>query len=169
MKAYISRIEEVNPIINAVVDNRFEDAIRDAQYVDKLVASGKKSEDELAAETPFLGVPYTTKECFNTKGNAYYVRLPPSANCRKFLKLHKFILVGLGLHRCAGLVASKDFIAEEDAPAIQLMKNAGAILLGVTNTSELCMWWESQNKVYGRTCNPYKTTRIVGGSSGTEN
>lgn len=28
--------------------------------------------------------------------------------------------------------------------------------------------WESYNKLYGRTSNPYNTTRIVGGSSGGE-
>ena len=48
------------------------------------------------------------------------------------------------------------------------MMSAGGIMLGVTNVSELCMWMESNNKVYGRTCNPYNTTRTVGGSSGGE-
>lgn len=40
--------------------------------------------------------------------------------------------------------------------------------MGVTNTSELCMWMESANKLYGRTRNPFDPTRIVGGSSGGE-
>lgn len=40
--------------------------------------------------------------------------------------------------------------------------------MAVTNTSELCMWMESQNNVYGRTRNPYDLSRIVGGSSGGE-
>ena len=48
------------------------------------------------------------------------------------------------------------------------MKSAGCILLAVTNVSELCMWMESNNKVYGRTNNPYHTGRTVGGSSGGE-
>ena len=48
------------------------------------------------------------------------------------------------------------------------MKAAGCIMLAVTNVSELCMWMESNNKVYGRTCNPYHTGRTVGGSSGGE-
>lgn len=30
------------------------------------------------------------------------------------------------------------------------------------------MWFESYNPIYGRTNNPYDTTRIVGGSSGGE-
>ena len=48
------------------------------------------------------------------------------------------------------------------------MKSAGCILLAVTNVSELCMWMESNNKVYGRSNNPYHTGRTVGGSSGGE-
>lgn len=44
----------------------------------------------------------------------------------------------------------------------------GGIPLAVTNVSEICMWWESSNKIYGQTRNPYNTTRIVGGSSGGE-
>ena len=39
---------------------------------------------------------------------------------------------------------------------------------GMPNTSELCMWMESFNKVYGRSNNPYDVTRTVGGSSGGE-
>ena len=46
---------------------------------------------------------------------------------------------------------------------VAAMKEAGGIMLGVTNVSELCMWMESNNKVYGRTCNPYHTGRTVGG------
>ena len=53
-------------------------------------------------------------------------------------------------------------------PAVARLRAAGAIPLGVTNTSELCMWMESFNKVYGITNNPYDPTRTVGGSSGGE-
>lgn len=48
------------------------------------------------------------------------------------------------------------------------LRKAGAIPLGVSNTSELCMWMESYNEVYGRSNNPYDHARIVGGSSGGE-
>lgn len=68
VKAFITRIKEVNIIINAMVDTRYEDAIREAQQVDELIACCEKSEEQLKEETPFLGVPYTTKECFEVKG-----------------------------------------------------------------------------------------------------
>ncbi len=73
-----------------------------------------------------------------------------------------------GMPQTAGLVARKAFRATQDATAVQRLRTAGAIPLGVTNTSELCMWMESSNRVYGTTNNPYDRTRIVGGSSGGE-
>ena len=70
----------------------------------------------------------------------------------------------------AGLVRRKDIVAMADATAVARVRAAGGIPLGVTNTntSELCMWMESTNNVYGRSNNPYDPSRIVGGSSGGE-
>lgn len=67
-----------------------------------------------------------------------------------------------------GLVQRKHIVGQFDSDFVVLMKKAGAILLAVTNVSELAMWWESHNHVYGRSCNPYDSNRIVGGSSGGE-
>ncbi|HWC25641.1 MAG TPA: amidase family protein, partial [Solirubrobacteraceae bacterium] len=44
----------------------------------------------------------------------------------------------------------------------------GAIPLGVTNTPELCLWIETENRQYGRTNNAYSAKRTAGGSSGGE-
>ena len=74
----------------------------------------------------------------------------------------------LGLSFSAGLYKRRNIKGSTDADAVACMKRAGAILLGVTNVSELAMWWESHNYVHGRSCNPYNTSRIVGGSSGGE-
>jgi fatty acid amide hydrolase 2 len=68
----------------------------------------------------------------------------------------------------AGLVARRDYRALESASAVQRLIDAGAIPLGVTNTSELTLWIESDNRVYGRTNNPYDSSRTAGGSSGGE-
>ena len=65
----------------------------------------------------------------------------------------------------SGLVARKEFRAPEDADVVKFMRNAGAILLCTTNTSELCMWMESSNRLYGMTKNPYNLSRIVGGNN----
>lgn len=66
----------------------------------------------------------------------------------------------------SGLVNRRNVVATSDATVVSRLKQAGAIPLGVTNCSELCMWYESSNRVYGRTNNPYDLQRIVGGSSG---
>jgi fatty acid amide hydrolase 2 len=73
-----------------------------------------------------------------------------------------------GMPNCGGLVARAQVRAETTAPVAQRLIDAGAIPLGLTNTSELCMWIESDNRVYGRTRNPYDPDRIAGGSSGGE-
>ncbi len=46
---------------------------------------------------------------------------------------------------------------------MQRLIDAGFIPLGVTNTSELTMWIESDNRVYGRTRNAYDPHRTAGG------
>ena len=51
-------------------------------------------------------------------------------------------------------------------PPSQRLVDAGAIPLGVTNTSELTLWIESENPVWGRTNNAYDPRRTAGGSSG---
>ncbi len=87
-----------------------------------------------------LGVPCTIKESFAVKG----------------------------MPNCAGLVARRDYRAETTAPSAQRLIDAGAIPLGLTNVSELTLWIESDNRVYGRTSNPYDPSRAAGGSSGGE-
>lgn len=66
----------------------------------------------------------------------------------------------------SGLISRQDVVATVDGPAVAQLKRVGAIPLGVTNTSELCMWLESNNHLHGITNNPYDTERIAGGSSG---
>lgn len=73
-----------------------------------------------------------------------------------------------GMPHCAGLVCRREHRATETASAVGRVIEAGAIPLGVTNTSELTMWIESDNRVYGRTLNAYDPKRIAGGSSGGE-
>jgi fatty acid amide hydrolase 2 len=73
-----------------------------------------------------------------------------------------------GMPHSSGLLARADKRAEADAPTVARLRQAGAIPLGVTNVSELCMWMECDNKVYGCSSNPYDAGRTPGGSSGGE-
>ncbi len=71
--------------------------------------------------------------------------------------------------RCeAGTKLREGYVASSDAPLVSRLRNAGAIILGVTNTPELLMAWETDNLLYGRTDNPWDISRTAGGSSGGE-
>lgn len=72
-------------------------------------------------------------------------------------------------HLCeAGSRLRAGYIAAADAPLVARLRAAGAVILGVTNTPELLMAWETDNLLYGRTNNPWDVTRTAGGSSGGE-
>ncbi|MEA2232700.1 MAG: aspartyl-tRNA(Asn)/glutamyl-tRNA(Gln) amidotransferase subunit [Solirubrobacteraceae bacterium] len=73
-----------------------------------------------------------------------------------------------GMPNCAGLVSRHKLRSNANAPTVQRLIDAGAIPLGVTNTPELCLWIETENRQYGRTNNAYDRTRTAGGSSGGE-
>jgi len=76
--------------------------------------------------------------------------------------------IGLeGMPHSCGLIARRSCKAK-DATVVRRLRQAGAIPLGVTNVSELGMWMESSNKLYGCSNNPYNTNHTVGGSSGGE-
>jgi Asp-tRNA(Asn)/Glu-tRNA(Gln) amidotransferase A subunit family amidase len=68
----------------------------------------------------------------------------------------------------AGSRLRQGFVASKDAPIVARLRAAGAIILGVTNTPEFLMAWETDNLLYGRTNNPWDLTRTAGGSSGGE-
>jgi Asp-tRNA(Asn)/Glu-tRNA(Gln) amidotransferase A subunit family amidase len=71
--------------------------------------------------------------------------------------------------RCeSGTRLRAGLVAQQDAPLVTRLKNAGAIILGVTNTPELLMAWETDNLLYGRTNSPWDLERTPGGSSGGE-
>jgi Asp-tRNA(Asn)/Glu-tRNA(Gln) amidotransferase A subunit family amidase len=71
--------------------------------------------------------------------------------------------------RCeAGTRLRAGFVAKQDAPLVTRLKNAGAIVLGMTNAPEFLMAWETDNLLYGRTNSPWDLERTPGGSSGGE-
>lgn len=69
MKGFIERVEEVNPIINAVVAKQYASALEEARAVDVQLMQDPLSEELSVEKKPFLGVPLTVKEAFAWKGN----------------------------------------------------------------------------------------------------
>lgn len=68
LESFIRRVKEVNPLLNCVVDQRYDDALKEAAAADELIKSGKYTVEQLAEQKPFLGVPITTKDCISVKG-----------------------------------------------------------------------------------------------------
>jgi len=133
VKSYIAHIQEVNPNINALVEDRFDKAIEEAGHLDSMLVQNQ-------VKGPLHGVPISIKECFHVTD----------------MKI------------TGGLEHRQDLISKEDAEIVSRLKNAGAILLGKTNTPALSFCQETDNKLYGRTNNPWDTNRTAGGSSGGE-
>ena len=108
---------------------------------DQAIAAAQAADAALARgdlHGPLHGVPMTIKDSFDTAG-----------------------VVTTG-----GTLGRVDFVPEQDATVVRRLKEAGAILMGKTNTSELTLSFETVNLVYGRTHNPYDRSRSPGGSSG---
>jgi len=84
------------------------------------------------------------------------------------LSIKSSIDVG-GRFRCeSGTKLREGHVPSPDAPLVSRLRKAGGIILGVTNTPELLMAWETDNLLYGRTNNPWDLSRTPGGSSGGE-
>lgn len=65
-----------------------------------------------------------------------------------------------------GLPSRAAILATRDDPYVARLRAAGAIILGKTNASQLLLFAESDNPIYGRTNNPWNPARTSGGSSG---
>ncbi len=136
---HLEQMQRVNPMLNAIVVDRYAKARVQAQEADARITQAHRdgTVDQLP---PLLGVPCTIKESFAVSG----------------------------MPNTAGSIHRQHLIADKDAPAVSRIKDAGAIILGLSNTSELCMWMESFNPVYGLTNNAYSEEHTAGGSSGGE-
>lgn len=71
-----------------------------------------------------------------------------------------------GMRATAGTHAREGYVPASDANAVALLREAGAIILGKTNASELALDYTTENPVFGRTNNPHDLAHTPGGSSG---
>lgn len=154
VSAHIERLAERAPQLNAIAADRFEAALRESDAADQRLA--------LARQALRTGVEEPDRASLGASGP---IRLPPLLGVPFTVKE---TIALQGMPTTAGVLARRGRLATETAPAVQRLIDAGAIPLGVTNTSELTLWIESDNPLYGRTSNPYDSSRTAGGSSGGE-
>lgn len=130
-RAHLTRIEAVNPKLNAVVQLDAEAALQRARAADSALAKG-------SVWGPLHGLPITIKDSLDTAG-----------------------MISTG-----GTEGRRAYIPPQDATVVQRLRDAGAIIMGKTNTPELTLSYETDNLIYGPTSNPYDLERSPGGSSG---
>ncbi|XP_068631126.1 fatty-acid amide hydrolase 2-A-like [Battus philenor] len=142
VEAFIERVKEVNPYLNAVVDERYGEALEEARVLDQRLQEARSTGkmDELLQNKPLYGLPFTVK-----------------ASCSL-----------AGLSNAVGCLERAGSRAACDGHAVRAVRAAGAVPLLVTNTPELCLGWESTNLLHGTTNNPYRLDCTPGGSSGGE-
>jgi AtzE family amidohydrolase len=92
-----------------------------------------------AASGPLRGMPFAVKNLFDVKG----------------------------LPTLAGSKINRDLPpAARDAPLIQRLEKAGAVLVGALNMDEYAYGFTTENTHYGPTRNPHNLAHVAGGSSG---
>jgi amidase len=126
--AFLERIDEVNPRVNAIVTLVPERALADAAAAD----SGR------TPRGPLHGLPIAIKDLVDTAG----------------------------IRTTYGSPLYADHVPDTDAWLVRRLRDAGAIVLGKTNTPEFGAGSQTFNPVFGVTRNPYDLSRTAGGSSG---
>jgi aspartyl-tRNA(Asn)/glutamyl-tRNA(Gln) amidotransferase subunit A len=104
------------------------------------IAQAKQAERELRrADAPALtGIPVSIKDLLPTKG----------------------------IRTTRGSLIWKDWIPDFDAPIVERLHRAGAVLIGKTNTSEMGWKADTTNLLTKGAVNPWQEDRTAGGSSG---
>jgi len=71
-----------------------------------------------------------------------------------------------GVRTTMGSMLYEHFVPEEDAVVVEKLRQAGAIMVGKTNTPEFGHKGVTTNRVSGTTVNPWRRDHTCGGSSG---
>ncbi|SES38492.1 aspartyl-tRNA(Asn)/glutamyl-tRNA(Gln) amidotransferase subunit A [Tranquillimonas rosea] len=123
--------------------DRYNDAVNAYVHVDREGAEAAATESarrwgQGAQLSPIDGVPVSMKDLTEVKGM-------PARD---------------------GSLLTSDKPCDRDAPPTERMREAGAVILGKTNTPEFGWKGVTDNRVFGATMNPWDTSLTPGGSSG---
>lgn len=132
--------EEIMQTIIAETEKQNRRTNAAVKIYQKAAIARARETDSLKTRSLFAGLPVSIKESFAIRGRPH----------------------------SAGVYERKDYLGVQTSPAVTNLQNAGMIPYCQTNTSEFCLWSETENHVYGLTNNPYNTDFTAGGSSGGE-
>jgi amidase len=127
----LQRLQQVNPQINAVVQQMPEAALASARAIDDKIAAGESA-------GLLAGVPVTIKVNIDQQGFA----------------------------NTNGIRIQQEHMPNADSPVVTNLRDAGAVIVGRTNTPAFSMRWFTRNSLHGHTLNPRNSKLTPGGSSG---
>jgi aspartyl-tRNA(Asn)/glutamyl-tRNA(Gln) amidotransferase subunit A len=78
----------------------------------------------------------------------------------------KDLIMVKGVRTTWGSRIFERFVAPEDAPAVERLRGAGAVIVGMTNSPEFGYRATTDNPVFGATRNPWSLDHTPGGSTG---
>lgn len=140
------RKKEVSPVeITSKILDRIQNVDKQLNaYItvsaDEALAAAAQAEREIMAgniKSQLHGIPIAVKDLIYTKG----------------------------IKTTMGSEIHSNFIPEYDAAVVEKLKEAGAIILGKTNTHQFAYGTTGDRSYFGATRNPYDTSKITGGSS----
>lgn len=114
-----------------------------AVFRDEALAAARRADEERRrgeVRGALHGLPVSVKESIEMAGRASTMSVP----------------------------ARQRIVAQRDAPIVQLLREAGAVILGRTNVPQLLISHECDSPLFGRTANPWSLAHAPGGSSGGE-
>ncbi|WP_419553963.1 amidase [Candidatus Poriferisodalis sp.] len=139
-QAALDRLERLNPALNAVIHPRPERALAEAAEASHRWAKRRDASSD-HGDMPLDGVPMAVKDL----------------GCEQAGEFH---------HAGARFLVDLEWRGTLDSHLYRLLRDAGMISVGRTNTPEFGTTITTEPAAYGPTANPWDLTRSPGGSSG---